>query len=576
MPDLIRFGVPPGGLSVCKNLLPLDDKYARVQAAKTYSTDAVSNIQPEQFTGSGLDDVTISGRYTGTVPAADYRVKIDGTGTPDTFTWSNDGGSTWEATGVAITGSAQVLELGVSVTFAATTGHTSGDLWDADIEYYQVNSAVEMRSVSGSYYGIIGTGHRLYRLDTDKGLTDKSLAGGYLTGDNPWNFVQYGDWAIATNYIDTPQILKSFDGVGLFVDMAEPPNAKYCLFHKGHLIFAYLNDGTVTPKKIIWSALESPEDFAAALATGADGQDFPDANGEITGLAKIGDNFAIFHEYSITMGYYAGAPYTFNFRPSRAENIGCFVPTSLISVGDAAFFWGEDDIYMFDGQNAKSIGLGVKETVLDNLTIGYKHKVKAVHDAPNGIIYWAYPSGGSTFPNKILVYNYRKSAYTLWEIDCETLWQLHTGAIDMDSIDSIYPDISDMPYHMDSRQYQADTNVPAIMDITGYVATLDGATITSEIETGEHKDGNKILFVDRVRPRVANSTGTVKAKIGYRFEENDDFASYSEEATVGANGYADIRASGRYLRTYLTITGDHDGLLDIEIPDDGVKPAGRR
>lgn len=95
------------------------------------TVDSVSEaaIAAAVFSGSGLDDLTSSGNYTG--PASrTYRVEIDGTGTPDTFKWSRDGGSTWAATGVAITGSAQELELGVVVTFAATTGHTSTDYWN--------------------------------------------------------------------------------------------------------------------------------------------------------------------------------------------------------------------------------------------------------------------------------------------------------------------------------------------------------------------------------------------------------------------------------------------------------------
>ena len=77
----------------------------------------------------GLDDLTVTGTFTGTI-AISYRVKIDALGTPDTFTWSADGGATWEATGVAITGSAQTLNYGVTITFAATTTHTVDDYWD--------------------------------------------------------------------------------------------------------------------------------------------------------------------------------------------------------------------------------------------------------------------------------------------------------------------------------------------------------------------------------------------------------------------------------------------------------------
>jgi|GEM_PF-3744318 len=81
------------------------------------------------FTGAGLDDLTRGTVFTGD-DKTDFCIQIDGEGTPDTFKWSKDGGSTWEATGVAITGAAQTLADGLTVTFAATTGHTSGDHWD--------------------------------------------------------------------------------------------------------------------------------------------------------------------------------------------------------------------------------------------------------------------------------------------------------------------------------------------------------------------------------------------------------------------------------------------------------------
>lgn len=78
-------------------------------------------------TGSGLDDATSGGTYTG-VSRAKYLVQIDATGTPDTFKWSDDNGSSWTS-GVSITGAAQSLSNGVTITFAATTGHTLADEW---------------------------------------------------------------------------------------------------------------------------------------------------------------------------------------------------------------------------------------------------------------------------------------------------------------------------------------------------------------------------------------------------------------------------------------------------------------
>jgi hypothetical protein len=87
-----------------------------------------SSVGTASFTGTGLNDLTSGGTFTGS-SALNYKIEIDATGTPDTFKWSDDGGTTWDATGVAITGSAQTLNHGVTVTFGATTGHTLGDYW---------------------------------------------------------------------------------------------------------------------------------------------------------------------------------------------------------------------------------------------------------------------------------------------------------------------------------------------------------------------------------------------------------------------------------------------------------------
>ncbi len=78
------------------------------------------------FTGSGLNDATYAGVYTGTT-ATTFDVEIDATGTPDTFKWRKGTGS--YTTGVAITGAAQTLSNGVTIAFNATTGHTVGNKW---------------------------------------------------------------------------------------------------------------------------------------------------------------------------------------------------------------------------------------------------------------------------------------------------------------------------------------------------------------------------------------------------------------------------------------------------------------
>ena len=102
----------------------------KLLAVNAHITMFTKGQGPETFTGVGLDDITVGGTFTGFKKKADYRVRIDGTGTPDTFEWSNDGGVIWIQQDVPITGVAQTLECGITVTFSATTGHTLNDLWN--------------------------------------------------------------------------------------------------------------------------------------------------------------------------------------------------------------------------------------------------------------------------------------------------------------------------------------------------------------------------------------------------------------------------------------------------------------
>jgi len=76
---------------------------------------------------TGLEDATWGGTYTGAGSDGFFEVEIMTAATPDTFRWRKNGGS-WTS-GVAITGSAQTLSDGVTITFAATTGHTVGDVF---------------------------------------------------------------------------------------------------------------------------------------------------------------------------------------------------------------------------------------------------------------------------------------------------------------------------------------------------------------------------------------------------------------------------------------------------------------
>jgi len=93
-----------------------------------HANGVMSGINTTSFTGSGLNDGTYGGVYNGS-GAKTFSVRIKSTGSPDTFEYSFDNFSSTEATDIGITGSAQNVANGVTITFGATTGHTVNDKW---------------------------------------------------------------------------------------------------------------------------------------------------------------------------------------------------------------------------------------------------------------------------------------------------------------------------------------------------------------------------------------------------------------------------------------------------------------
>jgi hypothetical protein len=96
---------------------------------------------------AGLNDMTAGGTFTGTANRS-FRVQIDGVGAIDTFSWIKSAPTQTipDATLVPISaGTPITLTEGMTITFAASTGHTLGDRWD-----FITMRPVELLALDGS------------------------------------------------------------------------------------------------------------------------------------------------------------------------------------------------------------------------------------------------------------------------------------------------------------------------------------------------------------------------------------------------------------------------------------------
>ena len=88
-------------------------------------------------TNTGKNDLTMAGTFTGSANCV-YTIKISTAAGTDKFQVKKDAGSFGAE--IAMTGSAQVVGDGITVTFAGTTGHVALDTWTvaAKVSYYEL------------------------------------------------------------------------------------------------------------------------------------------------------------------------------------------------------------------------------------------------------------------------------------------------------------------------------------------------------------------------------------------------------------------------------------------------------
>ena len=422
---------------------------------------------------------------------------------------------------------------------------------------------VEYFSNDGNYYLFCGTTTKLYRLETSQSLADITrVAGAYTAATTRWYFTRKGESVIATNYADVPQRLTGMTATNFVALGGSPPNAKFCLFFKGHLIFAYLNDGTVYPQKVIWSAWDSIADFAQSLSTGAGSRNLEDADGEITGLTALGSMLLIFHRNSITVGWYSGGQFTFNLDSLRVRDKGAIEGT-IIVFGNVCYFFGERDIYEMTADGIiTSIGMGIKNTILEDLDIDNFHRITSSSDARRGVIYWSYPSISSDgTPDTLLAYNPKLKRFTKISLTHSGIFTIHKIVLDADSMDTIYPDADIVVPEADSSFWLDNSAIFACINSGGYVAHFGGDAMTWKIESSEFSYDDKIIAVLKVRPKVEQASGDISVQIGARFNENED-RSYSDAVNVDVYGSAYPRKAGRYC-TALVSGGLCDGISSI-------------
>ena len=348
--DYIKIGQTDGGQLIGRYRYAV--AYRRSGNYGDVSNPIKSLIGAVTFVGSGLNDLTLSGTYTGD-RTRNFRVYVDGVGTPNTFKWSEDNGTTWNS--VTASMAAEVaITWGVTLKFAATTGHTATEYWNftaSAISTVALQQKVTVSSIPVSSDAQVDT-KDVYRTSSGGSVY-------YLVATIP---------NAQTTFVDN--LPDSFLGIDMKEDRAIAPKGKYSSYWDDRLWIADEDENI-----IYYSDINFPEafDLTSRYISVRQGE----SDDEITGMIVYKGYLYPFKRKSILiLRKKASGAYG---RFSVCRDFGCIAPWSLNETFGLLTFLSFRGWEVFNGCEGFSNQFGLMmDRTLQTVDKTYLERISAV------------------------------------------------------------------------------------------------------------------------------------------------------------------------------------------------------
>lgn len=334
-----------------------------------------------------------------------------------------------------------------------------------------------------------------------------------------WNFTQWDDTIIATNYDDDPQS----DVSGVFDDLTTALRFRYVAVIKDFVVVGDTFDATdgAVPYRVRWCAQGDPTDWTVSASTLADYNDMVGPGGDVTQVVG-GEYGVIFQEAAITRMTFVGSPVVFQF-DRVSDSVGCQVPGSVIKVGGTIFFLSVHGFMALDDATSlRPIGHGkIDATFFAEFDTTGAHLMSATEWPERNCVIWAYrtTSGSGNVCDKMLVYNYQTDQWGSIVEDVELV-------VAVPKTSQIRPTL-------------------AAFNTSHKLAFFEGTDMAARLETAEFEPipGARALLKS-VRPMIRNGAGTLI--IRQRDALTESLASATASTILSASQRFGTRKSGRY------------------------------
>ncbi len=308
---------------------------------------------------------------------------------------------------------------------------------------------------------------------------------------------------------------------------------------------------------------------------------------KIMGALVAKENILIWTDNALYTMRFIGSPFTFGFE-QVGTNCGLIGQNAAIEIDGVAYWLGNNGFFAFDG-TVNNLPCSVEDYVYDDFDTTKGQQVAAGINNLYTEVVWYYPTQGSTFNDRYVVFNYGESKgvpmgnwYTGQNVNSiRTTW--------IDSV--VYP----KPYATQFNSSATGT-FPSIVGESGLGQTVyfqhdigtdqinpDGSTtaLTSFIQSYDialqQEQPELFLAMRRFVPDFKTLTGNANVTIGLKDFPSSTTAdsTYSPFTITSSTTKQDTRARGRYASIKIENTGSSEswrfGTFQIDLQQDGKR-----
>src|SRR5210317_1225845 len=307
---------------------------------------------------------------------------------------------------------------------------------------------------------------------------------------------------------------------------------------------------------------------------------------KIMGALVAKENILVWTDNALYTMKFVGAPFTFGFE-QVGTNCGLIGKNAAIEIDGVAYWMGNNGFFSFDG-TVNTLPCSVEDYVYDDVDTTKGQQVCAGINNLFTEVTWWYPTSGSDFNNRYVVYNYGQSNGQLPMGNWYT--GTNTNSIRTTWIDSlVYP----KPYAT-AYDSSATGSFPAIIGESGLGRSVlfehesgtdqvnpDGSVtaLTSFIQSFSFSlqpDQSEVfLAMRRFLPNFKVLTGNNQITLSIKdFPSEDDIETALSPFTIDASTLkVDTRARGRYANIKIENTGVGEswrfGTFQVDLQPDG-------